>query len=67
MRYPILSLPDKATEGKGGWVCTTLPQGQLFFPEGEVLADVNSFHMGMGPVTDVVAFVCSAAAANNGC
>lgn len=34
---------------------------------GEALADVDSFYQGMGPVTDVVAFVCSAAVANNGC
>lgn len=34
---------------------------------GEVSVDVNSFYQWMGPVTDVVAFVCSAAVANNGC
>lgn len=43
------------------------PSGSALLSWGEAWANVNSFHLGMGSVTDVVTFVCSAAVANNGC
>lgn len=61
---PSLTNPQK----ERGMGAHRAPTGSAFLPSlGGGMADASCSQQGMGPVTDVVAFVCSAAVANNGC